>query len=67
MTNNTFKEGNYIFQRSKTFLGDDIVNVYVTEQKETIRLTTIRKDEMKRKKLDFYNDKDIIKFKKTYR
>jgi hypothetical protein len=64
---NTFKDGYYRFYRTKTFLMDDKVDVYTKEGGEEYFLTSIRPEEMKKKGLDFFNDSDIIKFKKTYR
>ena len=64
---NKFKDGNYYFERAKTFLLDDKVDVFVKESKEMYFITSIRPEEMKKKGLDFYKDSDVIKFKKTYR
>ena len=64
---NTWKNGEYRFDREKNLWGADRVQVSVKDGQEYMQLTTITPEEMKKKKLDFYSDKDIEYFKKTYR
>lgn len=63
----TWKKNNYKFERQTTFFGDEIISVSVKDGNEEYHLTTIRPEEMKKKNLDFYSDKDVEYFKKTYR
>ena len=63
----TWKTGEYRFDREKNIWGADRVQVSVKDGKDYIQLTTITPEEMQKKKLDFYSDKDVEYFKKTYR
>ena len=63
----TWKKNNYSFERQTNFWGEDLVSVSVKDGDEYYYLTTIKPEEMKKKNLDFYADKDVEYFKKTYR
>jgi hypothetical protein len=64
----SWKTGEYRFDREKNqYSLEDRVHVRVKDGEKYYHLTTITPEEMKKKKLDFYSDKDIEYFNKTYR
>lgn len=63
----TWKKDNIRFDREKTVFNNDRVQVSFKDGSDYFHLTTITPEEMKKKKLDFYLDSDIEKFKRIYR
>lgn len=60
-------DGNYKFVRDKNYSGVEMVVVYIKDGKKWVRFTDIKAEDMIKKKLNFYSNKDIIYFNKNYR
>ena len=60
-------EGSHKFVRNKNYRGIDRVSVYIKEGRSWVKFTDIEESDMVKKKLNFYSDKDVVYFKKTYR
>ena len=65
-SNSSFESNGVRFDRDKNYRGEDVIHVRVKDGGNYMHLTTIYQDEMKKKKLDFYSNKDVEYFKKTY-
>lgn len=64
---NEWDQGEYRYIRSTDYRNRDLIHVKGKDGNEYIQLTTIYPEEMAKKKLNFYLNKDVEYFKKTYR